>query len=54
MLYIITNVLVARKQAESFYGTFFHITQTTLRHVQGENSVDSRTCENLICQPVLF
>jgi hypothetical protein len=34
-------------QAERFYGTFFHINQTTLRYVQGENSEVSHTCENL-------
>ena len=36
MLYIITNAVEAPMQAESFYGTFLHIYQTTLRHVQEE------------------
>lgn len=36
MLYIITKAVEARRQAENVYGTFLHIYQTTLRHVQEE------------------
>jgi hypothetical protein len=41
-------------QAGSFNGTFFHIYQTTMCQVKGENIVDSHTCENLRYKPVLF
>jgi hypothetical protein len=48
MLYIITNVLEARMQAESFYGKFLHTyLPNYIASRPRRNSLDSRTCENL-------